>query len=272
MLALLLVGVLGFIAGAVQGFTALTTVTIFAGSLTMLGGLPVHVAIGASFMADAVTSFSISLFYWRKGNILLRSALPIIFGAAIGIQISARIAGQLPEYTLGSLFTVFMLFMGSLFIIRFRRNDSSSTMEEKDAESIPIIGKLTEWLKGDRQKKATLFLWGITIGLLGGLFGFSGGLITMIFLVFLLGFDLHKGLGTAIAVMCLISAFGSIGYASLGFFNLQMAIVAGIGGVAGGQFSSRIAHKFSEKSLNLASGLVFLAMGLFFLSYLMPSV
>ncbi len=267
-LTLLLIGILGFIAGFVQGFTALTTVTILMGSLTMFGGLPVHTSIGTAFIADAAIAFSIFLIYWKEENFSLSSAAPIIIGSAIGIQIAARIAGRLPEFTLGSLFTLGMLITGIMFVARSRREENSITLWRKRLESFPIAKDLIEWLKDSRIRKVFLFAWGFGIGLFGGLFGFSGGLSTMIFLVFLFDFDLHTALGTAIAVMSLISIFGGIGYASLSFFNIEIAIVAGIGGVTGGQLSSRIAQKFSEKKLNLTSGLVFLAIGLAFLSYL----
>ncbi len=267
-LTLVVIGILGFVAGVVQGFTALTTVTILMGSLTMFGGLPVHDSIGTAFMADAVIAFTISLIYWREGNVSLSSAVPIIIGSAIGIQIAARIAGHIPSFTLGSLFTFGMLATGVMFILRSRRDEDALTLWRERLESFPVAKDLIELFKKSRIRKIFLFTWGFGVGLFGGLFGFSGGLVTMIFLVFLLDFDLHTGIGTAIAVMALISAFGGIGYASLGFFDLSIAIVAGLGGVAGGQISSRIAYKFSEKKLNFTSGLVFLAIGLTFLSYL----
>lgn len=247
-LAMLLIGLL---TGVSTGLTGASGVSIVVPLLTLFLGFSVHAAIGTSLVVDVVASLAVVYTYYRYGNIALRAGLWVLLGAVVGAQVGALIASQIPEGGLGIGFGVGMIVMGAIVWRRGRKKPGEPGEEESGALVMP-----------DTRQKVKALITGFGIGLLTGIMGAGGGLMILFALLVILKFPLHKAIGTSTLIMAVTALSGAVGYALQGEIDLLGGVVIGLGAVAGGLASARLANAFSERRLSRVSGGLFIAVGI----------
>ena len=242
---------IGLATGISTGLTGASGVVIVVPLLTLFLGFPIHSAIGNSLIVDVVASLAVVYTYYRHGNLELRSGIWVLVGSIAGAQLGALIASYIPEAGLGAGFSVGMIVMG--LVIWFRSRKDASQFADKPSQSIG---------KPDKGQMIKALLMGSGIGLFTGIMGAGGGMMILFSLIFILKFPLHKAIGTSTLIMAITALSGAAGYALHGGIDLRAGIVVGIGAIAGGLFSARLANTFSEKRLAQISGGLFVILGI----------
>lgn len=108
-----------------------------------------------------------------------------------------------------------------------------------------------------------IYLIGLFVGFLNGLFASGAGQILVFYLIFIKKFDTHLMRAVSVAVLSAASIISIFGYSS--FVNLDftkvivLAIIAAITGVIG----SKIMKKIPSNILNLISGILIVALTLY---------
>lgn len=103
---------------------------------------------------------------------------------------------------------------------------------------------------------------GAAAGIASALFGIGGGLLTVPFMVLVLGFDQHLAQGTSLAVIVPTAVAGAIAHHKRGFVDLHAAALIACGGVAGVLGGARLALAVPASTLRLYFGLVVVALGI----------
>ena len=85
-----------------------------------------------------------------------------------------------------------------------------------------------------------LVLIGLATGVFGGLFGIGGGVLMVPALVFLMGFDQRRAVGTTPIAMLPAATAGLISYALQGGFDWRAAIALSIGVIVGARIGLRL--------------------------------
>lgn len=252
--------IIGLITGAITSLIGASGVTVVVPILTMIFGLTVHTAIGTSLLVDVIASLTVSYSYYKNGNIELKSGMWIALGSLAGSQLGAMFASSMGEGSLGSSFSIILVLTG-IAMIR-KKAEGKKSLTEKLQEKLNF--------DTDRKKIIASLIIGVLIGIISGLFGAGGGVMILIALIVILGFTLHKGIGTSTLIMTITALSGTIGYAVRGNIDLKLGIFIGIGSIIGGYVGSRYANKINEAMLKKIVGIVFIALA--FIMFLIPLI
>jgi len=108
------------------------------------------------------------------------------------------------------------------------------------------------------QKK--LWLIGLVVGLVNGLFGAGGGTLLVPAMQKFLKFDTHKSHATALAVILPLSVVSAIVYIWGVDVSWWAVLLVSVGGIAGGILGAKLLNKISGAWLNMLFG-AFLIVG-----------
>jgi len=120
-LTILLVGLLGLVAGVLAGLFGVGGGIVFVPALIFGLGLSQLHAEATSLLAILPTAIVGSWRQQRYGNIDLRAALTVGLAAIIGVQAGVAAAESLPESHLRRLFGVLLLITSAQIVWRARR-------------------------------------------------------------------------------------------------------------------------------------------------------
>ncbi len=103
---------------------------------------------------------------------------------------------------------------------------------------------------------------GLVGGVLSGLFGIGGGLVTVPALILVAGFPIATAAGTSLAALLLpVGLFGAIEYYRAGHDEIQAAAVIAVGLLVGAYFSARIGTSLDPQVAQRAFGIFLLVVG-----------
>ncbi len=238
---------IGLLTGTVTAISAGSGVTIIVPLLTILLQYTIHAAIGTSLLVDVIASIFVAYSYFRYGRIDLKSGGLLSVGAIAGALAGAHFANLIPQEGLKGSFSIFIILSGLSFIYRaFGKRKISLGLLKTENKTLRIV---------------LILLIGLFIGLSTGLFGTGGGATILVVLVYVMDLPLHTAIGTATALMAITAAAGVIGYSLQGHIPWLDGVIIGVAAIASGTLFSRTANKASERSLNIAVGCIFIAIG-----------
>ena len=241
--ALLFTGALvGFTSGllGVGGGFIMVPVQFFL--LTSLGIDPttaIRVAFGTSLAVILPTAISGTIGHKRRGAVLTEPTVFMGISGIIASFIGGTLASNIPGEYLKIIFGVLVLV----------------------AATWMLVAKYPE--HGSEPKKGILkyLIIGFIAGILSGLLGIGGGVILVPILSILMGFSMHRAVGTSTAVLIFTSLGGIIAYTlngvnisglppySIGYVNLIQLITLSIITVPMAQLGVKASHKIPEREL-----------------------
>ena len=203
----------------------------------------VGIALASDVLASAVSAYT----YKKHGNLDIRHGVIMLFSVLVFTLGGSYIASLLPGSAMGN-FSVFMtLLLGIKFIIR-------PVMTEKSAQEN----------KSERTKIIQSLLCGAVIGFICGFIGAGGGMMMLLILTSVLGYELKTAVGTSVFIMA-FTAFtgaashffidGSLPDLSALFFCILFTFL-------GARIAALFANKAPAKTLNRVTGVVLSLLGL----------
>jgi uncharacterized membrane protein YfcA len=109
--------ILLFVGGLASGFLGIGGGLIVVPILTVLVGLPMHIAVATSMLAMIFTSISGVSTHIMLGNVRIEYVVPLAIGIVFGAQAGARAAKRLRSATLERVFAVAVLLIGIVLIV-----------------------------------------------------------------------------------------------------------------------------------------------------------
>ncbi|MEH7386845.1 sulfite exporter TauE/SafE family protein [Bacillus sp. JJ1521] len=221
-LTMLLLGILvGFVGAGGSGFIIAL--------LTVVFGVPIHMALGTSLAAMVFTTMSGAYSHHRQGNIDVKAGLAVGGFGAVAAYLGSGIAvwipvGLLHWLTAGMLFLSAVMLVVRLFIVN------------------KIGGNPTLSIRGGLYARAAFV--GIVCGVLSGSFGIGSAPFIQIGLLTILGLSVQKSVGTTMLVILPIALAGGIGYYFEGYLDvlLLLQVLAGtmVGSYIGAKFTNYV--------------------------------
>jgi uncharacterized membrane protein YfcA len=130
--AVVLVLVLGFVAGILSGMFGIGGGLVIVPALVILFEMPIKTATGTSLFALMWPVGLLGvLAYWREGKLDARSGFLIAVGLFFGAYIGARITLAISPATMKRGYAVFLLVVGTYFLLTARS-------EPKPAPAVPV--------------------------------------------------------------------------------------------------------------------------------------
>ena len=226
-----------FVLGLVIGFVGAGGAGVVIAVLTVMFGIPIHMALGTSLSAMVFTTLSGAYSHFKEGNVVVQSGAAVGIFGAMGSFIGAHIAALIPAQHLTWL-TAGMLFLSAfLLLLRvffFSKEVSSGAFSGR--ENKVVINQLKFWLAAGGL--------GIVTGLLSGTFGIGAAPFIQIGLLVLFNMSIVQSAGTTMLVILPIALLGGFGYLTAGYLDVRLFIqvTAGlmIGAYIGAKFTKRL--------------------------------
>lgn len=232
-------------AGLGTGFAGLSAATVISPMLLTFLGVPAYEAIGIALASDVLASAASARTYARNGNIDIRNGVFMMVGVLVMTVVGSWISSFVENDTLGG-FSVFMtLVLGIKFLI-FPVMSNRKTMEG-ESRSIRIAKSLG---------------CGMVIGLICGFFGAGGGMMMLMILTMVLGYELKTAVGTSVFIMTFSALTGAVSHFVISPpGRLDLLAFCVIFTLIWAQIAARIATKADTRTLNRITGAILATVG-----------
>ena len=255
-IALLITGIaVGFASGLLGVVGCFIMVPVQFWALKSIGVDPtiaIRIAFGTNLLVVLPTALSGAMAHNKKGAVLWKAGVSFGLAGVVGAFIGAFIASHMPGKVLTMAFGIAVIFGG----IRMLTAKPPRVDEEPN-------DRLTAFI-----------LWGIPIGIISGIIGIGGGVLTIPIMVFFFKFKLHQAVGTSTALMMFTATGGALSYLlnglgvqglppySSGYLNwYQWIILAGVS-IPWAAVGANTAHFLPAKQLKYVFIAVMFYMGL----------
>ena len=235
----------GMGAGLGTGFAGMSAAAVISPMLITFLGMDPYMAVGIALSSDVLASAVSAYTYHKNKNLDVKNGLIMMFSVLAFTVAGSYIASLVPSTTMGN-FSVFMTFLlGVKFIVR-------PVMTTKEAMLGVSAGK----------RAGQSLLCGALIGFICGFIGAGGGMMMLLILTSVLGYELKTAVGTSVFIMTFTALTGAVSHFVIGgtpdwlvwglciVFTLVWARVAAV-----------FANKASPKTLNRATGVVLVVLG-----------
>ncbi|GKH33462.1 hypothetical protein CE91St64_28690 [Faecalicatena contorta] len=237
----------GMGAGIGTGLAGLSAAAVISPMLITFLGFDAYEAVGISLASDVLASAVSAYTYGKHKNLDIKNGIVMLLTVLVFTLFGSYIASLVPNTTMGS-FSVFMtLLLGIKFIVK-----PVMTTKEKQEE------------KSARTKIIQSILCGIVIGFICGFIGAGGGMMMLLMLTSILGYELKTAVGTSVFIMAFTAFTGAISHFSIsgGLPDIPALVLCILFTLVGARLAAKFANKAPAKVLNRATGIVLSVLGI----------
>ena len=241
----------GMGAGLGTGFAGMSAAAVISPMLITFLHMDPYMAVGIALSSDVLASAVSAYTYGKNRNLDIRNGLIMMFSVLAFTVIGSYIASLVPSQTMGN-FSVFMTFLlGVKFIIR-------PVMTTKEA------------MQGVSAKKRAIqsMVCGCLIGFICGFVGAGGGMMMLLILTSVLGYELKTAVGTSVFIMTFTALTGAVSHFTIGGApDWTVFILCVVFTFLWARIAAVIANKATPKTLNRATGVILMVLGIVVLGF-----
>lgn len=239
------------IAGAGAGFgtglAGLSAAAVIAPMLITFLHVNAYEAVGIALASDVLASAVSAYTYKKNKNLDVKNGLVMLAFVLVFTLAGSYLASLLPQTTMGGFSMFMMLLMGLKFIFR-------PVMEAKESN------------KNRSRKKAVIqsAICGMAVGLICGFVGAGGGMMMLLVLVSVLGYELKTAVGTSVFIMTFTALTGAASHFAIGggITDYSILIMCIVFTLIGAMLTAKFANKASPKVMNRTLGVGLAAMSI----------
>lgn len=243
----------GMGAGLGTGFAGMSAAAVISPMLITFLGMDPYMAVGIGLSSDILASAVSAYTYHREGNLDIRNGSVMMASVLVFTMIGSYVASFVPSTAMGGA-SVFMTFLlGIKFIVR------------------PVMTTREAMLDVPAKKRMIQSVaCGTGIGMICGFIGAGGGMMMLLILTSVLGYELKTAVGTSVFIMCFTAFTGAASHFIVGgmpdvlvlvlcaFFTLIWARIAAV-----------FANRADAGTLNRATGIVLVVLGVVVMGFRM---
>jgi uncharacterized membrane protein YfcA len=233
----------GLSAGIATGLVGLSAAAIIVPLLSTVLGMDPYIAIGISLSSDVLASGSSAITYGKNKHINIKNGLFMMSSVLIFTVLASYISSLNNTESLGNMTFVIVIVLGINFL---RKNPNQ--------ERKTIKSKLDPRLRS--------ILWGSLIGIICGYIGAGGGVMLLVVLTTILGYDYKTAVGTSIFIMTFTALLGAISHIIISGTNIIALSICAISALIGAKSSAIYANKVPVKKLYHVVGFFLIMFGL----------
>ena len=236
----------GMGAGLGTGFAGMSAAAVISPMLITFLGMDPYMAVGIALSSDVLASAISAYTYAKNKNIDIKNGLIMMGSVLVFTVVGSYVSSLVPSATMGN-FSVFMTFLlGIKFIVR-------PVMTTKEA------------MQGVSAKKRAMqsLVCGMLIGFICGFIGAGGGMMMLLILTSVLGYELKTAVGTSVFIMAFTAFTGAASHFAIGGMpDLTVLVLCVVFTLLWARIAAKFANKASAKTLNRATGIVLVILGL----------
>lgn len=185
----------GMGAGLGTGFAGMSAAAVISPILITFLGIDPYIAVGIALSSDVLASAVSAYTYGKNKNLDVKNGLIMMVSVLVFTVVGSYVSSLVPSTTMGN-FSVFMTFLlGIKFIIK-------PVMTTKEAMNEVPAGK----------RAIQSIICGILIGFICGFVGAGGGMMMLLILTSVLGYELKTAVGTSVFIMTFTAFTGAVSH------------------------------------------------------------
>ena len=241
----------GMGAGLGTGFAGMSAAAVISPMLITFLGMDPYMAVGIALSSDVLASAISAYTYAKNKNIDIKNGLIMMGSVLVFTVVGSYVSSLVPSATMGN-FSVFMTFLlGIKFIVR-------PVMTTKEA------------MQGVSAKKRAMqsLVCGMLIGFICGFIGAGGGMMMLLILTSVLGYELKTAVGTSVFIMAFTAFTGAASHFAIGGLpDPAVWILCIIFTLIWARIAAVLANKATPKTLNRATGVILVVLGVVVMAF-----
>lgn len=241
----------GMGAGLGTGFAGMSAAAVISPMLITFLGIEPYTAVGIALSSDVLASAVSAYTYKKNDNLDVKHGSLMMIMVLIFTIIGSYVSSIVPSRTMGNFSTVMTLLLGIKFIVKpvmTTKSDMEAVSQKKQ-----IIGSL---------------VCGAMVGFICGFVGAGGGMMMLLILTSVLGYELKTAVGTSVFIMTFTALTGAISHFSFGDTpNILVMALCIIFTFIWARIAAVFANKAKPETLNRVVGVVLTLLGVVILLF-----
>lgn len=235
----------GIGAGLGTGFAGMSAAAVISPMLITFLDLPAYEAVGIALASDVLASAVSAYTYGKNKNLDIRNGMVMMITVLLFTLFGSWIASMVPNSTMGN----FSMFMTLLLGIKFIVKPVMTTKESMNEVS-------------GRKRVIQSVICGMLVGFICGFVGAGGGMMMLLILTSVLGYELKTAVGTSVFIMSFTAFTGAASHFVIGGMpDIWCLLFCILSTLLWARIAARFANKASAITLNRATGVVLTVLG-----------
>ena len=227
-------------AGIGTGFAGMSAAAAISPVLIAFLGMEAYEAVGIALASDVLASGVSAYTYGKNKNLDIRNGIVMMITVLIFTTVGSYVSSLVESTTMGSFSVIMTMLLGVKFILK-------PVMTTKEA--MEKVSKRDQIIRS--------VISGIMIGFICGFVGAGGGMMMLLILTSVLGYELKTAVGTSVFVMAFTALTGSLSHFVIGGMpDLWCLLFCVLSTLLWARIAARIANKAKPETLNRVVGMV----------------
>ena len=227
------------------GFAGMSAAAVISPMLITFLHMDPYMAVGIALSSDVLASAVSAYTYGKNKNLDIKNGLIMMCGVLVFTVVGSFIASLVPSKTRGGFSTVMTFLLGVKFIVK----PVMTTKESMEAVS-------------SKKRAIQSLICGMLIGFICGFVGAGGGMMMLLILTSVLGYELKTAVGTSVFIMTFTALTGAVSHFAIGGVpNWTIWILCVVFTFIWARIAAVFANKAEPKTLNQATGVVLVILG-----------
>ena len=245
LLSILVTFFAGMGAGLGTGFAGMSAAAVITPMLITFLGVKPYIAVGIALSSDVLASAVSAYTYGKNKNLDIKNGLIMMASVLIFTVVGSYVSSLVPSAAMGNFSVIMTFFLGIKFIVR-------PVMTTKES-----MGSVSA-----RKHAIQSMLCGIVIGFICGFIGAGGGMMMLLILTSVLGYELKTAVGTSVFIMAFTALTGALSHFAIGGTpDLVVLILCMVSTLIFARVAAVLANKAPAKLLNQATGVILVILG-----------
>lgn len=241
----------GMGAGLGTGFAGMSAAAVISPMLITFLDIEPYMAVGIALASDVLASAVSAYTYHKNKNLDIKNGIIMMISVLAFTAVGSYVASLVPSNAMGG-FSVFMTFLlGIKFIVRPVMTTKESM--EKVSAAKRIIQSI---------------LCGTVIGFICGFVGAGGGMMMLLILTTVMGYELKTAVGTSVFIMTFTALTGALSHFAIGGApDILTLVLCVLFTLIWARIAALFANKAEPKTLNRATGIVLVVLGVVIMGF-----
>lgn len=235
----------GLGAGLGTGFAGMSAAAVISPMLITFLNVEAYEAVGIALASDVLASAISAYTYGKNKNLDVKNGIIMMVNVLLFTLVGSWVSSMVPNSTMGGFSVCMTALLGVKFIVKPVMTTKES-MEQKS----------------QKKKAIQSVICGMMIGFICGFIGAGGGMMMLLILTSVLGYELKTAVGTSVFIMAFTAFTGAASHFVIGGMpDPLLLVLCVVSTLLWARIAARFANKASAITLNRATGIVLLILG-----------
>lgn len=238
-------------AGLGTGFAGMSAAAVISPVLITFLHMNAYQAVGVALASDVLASAVSAWIYHRNKNLDVKNGMVMMLSVLCFTMVGSWVSSRVPNQTMGSFSVLMTLLLGVKFIVR------------------PVMTtKAAMTAVSPRKRFVQSVVCGVLVGFICGFVGAGGGMMMLLILTSVLGYELKTAVGTSVFIMAFTAFTGSVSHFVIGGMpDLRVLALCVLFTLLWARIAAKLANRAAPRTLNRATGVILVVLGVVILGF-----